>query len=301
MGGDRDGNPNVTAEVTERVCLLARWQAAELYYREIERLHDELSMTHASAELADRARIMSSSHEPYRVILREVLGRLVATRTAAEPRLQAMQGDLEPLLRGSDRPGRDLENAAPYTDPRELWEPLALCHRSLHAVGAGSVADGRLLDTLRRLAAFGLSLSRLDIRQESSVHARALDSITQALDLGSYLEWPEEEQIAFLVHELQCKRPLLPRTLPDAPELFEALDTLRAMARQPESCRGAYVISMARSASACRSVLLQREAGVVPASASSAVRDAATAACRRDHARLLASTVTASTSPASKR
>jgi phosphoenolpyruvate carboxylase len=255
MGGDRDGNPNVTAEVTERVCLLARWQAAELYYRDVERLHDELSMTHASAELVDRAQRMSTSHEPYRVILREVLGRLVATRNHAEP-----------LIRGSERPGRDLENAAPYTDPRELWEPLALCYHSLCSVGAGSVADGRLLDTLRRVAAFGLSLSRLDIRQESSVHARALDAVTQALELGSYLAWSEDERIAFLVRELQSKRPLLPRKLPGSPELIEALATLEAMAKQPESCRGAYVISMARSASDVLAVcLLQREAGVAPA------------------------------------
>lgn len=266
MGGDRDGNPNVTAEVTERVCLLARWQAAELYYRDVERLHDELSMTHASAELVDRAKRMSTSHEPYRVILREVLGRLVATRAHAEPRLQSMRDDLEPLIRGSERPGRDLENAEPYTDPRELWEPLALCYRSLCSVGAGSVADGRLLDTLRRVAAFGLSLSRLDIRQESSVHARALDAVTEALELGSYLAWSEDERIAFLVRELQSKRPLLPRKLPDAPELAETLATLQAMAKQPESCRGAYVISMARSASDVLAVcLLQREAGVTPA------------------------------------
>jgi phosphoenolpyruvate carboxylase len=266
MGGDRDGNPNVTAEVTAHVCLLARWQAAELYYREIEKLHDELSMTHGSAELLERAKRMSTSHEPYRVILREVLSRLVATRTLTERQLQITRDEIDPHLRGSDRPGRDLPNAEPYGDPRELWEPLALCHRSLCAVGAGSVAEGRLLDVLRRVAAFGISLSRLDIRQESSVHARALDAITQALDLGSYLAWSEDERIELLVRELSSKRPLLPRKLPDSPELIEALATLQAMARQPESCRGAYVISMARSASDVLAVcLLQREAGVVPA------------------------------------
>ena len=265
MGGDRDGNPNVTADVTEHVCLLARWQAAELYYREIEKLHDELSMTHASAELLERARRMSSSHEPYRVILREVLGRLVATRAVAEREMQA-RDEAEPHLRGSDRPGRDMPDAAPYRGPRELWEPLELCHRSLCSVGAGSVADGRLLDTLRRVAAFGLSLSRLDLRQESGVHARALDAVTRALDLGSYLAWSEEQRIDFLERELVSKRPLLPRMLPDSPELSEALATLQAMAGQPESCRGAYVISMARAASDVLAVcLLQREAGLTPA------------------------------------
>jgi phosphoenolpyruvate carboxylase len=66
MGGDRDGNPNVTPAVTEEVCLLARWQAAELYHREIARLHDELSMIHASPELAAR---VGNAHEPYRALL----------------------------------------------------------------------------------------------------------------------------------------------------------------------------------------------------------------------------------------
>ena len=265
MGGDRDGNPNVTAEVTEQVCLLARWQAAELYYRECERLHDELSLTRASDEL--RARVGESS-EPYRALLRDVLGRLVATRAECEPRLQALRAalqDLGPGVRGSDRPGRDAPEVAPYRDPRELWDALALCHRSLHAVGAGSVADGRLLDVLRRVAAFGLSLTRLDIRQESGVHARALAAVTEGLGLGSYLEWSEDERIAFLVHELDSPRPLLPRKLPDSPELRAVLDSLHVCAQQPPSCLGAYVISMARSASDMLAVhLLQREAGVEP-------------------------------------
>jgi phosphoenolpyruvate carboxylase len=265
MGGDRDGNPNVTATVTEEVCLLARWQAAELYYRECERLHDELSLTRASDELRER---VGDAGEPYRALLREVLGRLVVTRTECEPRLDALRealGDLGPELRGSDRPGRDAPEVAPYRDPRELWDALALCHRSLHAVGAGSVADGRLLDVLRRVAALGLSLTRLDIRQESSVHARALDAVTRGLGLGSYLEWAEEDRIAFLVRELESPRPLLPRKLPDCAELSDVLETLRVCLAQPPCSLGAYVISMARSASDMLAVhLLQREVGLEP-------------------------------------
>jgi phosphoenolpyruvate carboxylase len=265
MGGDRDGNPNVTATVTEQVCLLARWQAAELYYRECEQLHDELSLTRASDEL--RAQV-GDAGEPYRALLREVLGRLVATRTACEPRLNALSeavGDHSPKLRGSDRPGRDAPEVAPYRDPRELWDALALCHRSLHAVGAGRVADGRLLDVLRRVAAFGLSLTRLDIRQESGAHERALDAVTQGLGLGSYRQWSEEERIAFLVRELESPRPLLPRKLPDSPELSAVLETLRACAAQPPCALGAYVISMAKSASDMLAVhLLQREVGLEP-------------------------------------
>ena len=268
MGGDRDGNPNVTADVTEQACLLARWQAAELYYRETERLHDELSLTRASEELRARLGDMRDVGEPYRAMLREVLGRLVATRSACEPRLEALRessNDSGPALRGSDRPGRDAPRALPYADPAELWEPLALCHRSLHAVGAGSVADGRLLDVLRRVAAFGLTLTKLDIRQESGVHARTLDAITTALGVGSYLAWSEDERIEFLVRELGSPRPLLPRTLPDSAELTGVLDAMRVCAAQPPSCLGAYVISMTKCASDVLAVhLLQREIGVSP-------------------------------------
>jgi phosphoenolpyruvate carboxylase len=233
-GGDRDGNPNVTAAVTEEVLQLARRRAAGLYLREIEKLHDELSMTRASPEL--RARV-GDAGEPYRAILREVLAKLEAT---ASP--------------GSNR-------ALPYRDPHELWGPLALCHRSLLATGARSVAEGRLLDVLRRLAAFGLTLFRLDLRQEAGVHARAMDVITRALGLGGYLEWPEEKRVEFLAAELESPRRLLPRRLPDDPALADLLATLAVCARQPEGALGAYVISMASAPSDVLLLhLLQREA-----------------------------------------
>jgi phosphoenolpyruvate carboxylase len=144
-----------------------------------------------------------------------------------------------------------------------LWGPLSLCYRSLQAIGAGSIADARLLDVLRRVAALGLSLSKLDIRQESSVHARAMDAVTRALGLGSYLAWNEEQRVAFLVHELDSPRPLLPRRPPDDPLLMEVLATLQVCARQPDGVLGAYVISMATAPSDVLLVqLFQREAGL---------------------------------------
>ena len=69
IGGDRDGNPAVTAPVTETVCLLARWQAASLYLREIDALRLELSMHEGSAELIAR---VGEADEPYRLLLRDV-------------------------------------------------------------------------------------------------------------------------------------------------------------------------------------------------------------------------------------
>ena len=137
MGGDRDGNPNVTAAVTEEVCLLARWQAADLYLREVERLHDELSMTRASAELASR---VGNAAEPYRALLKEVLARLHATRETCESGLRVLHGKApQPVPRRGDHrpPGAADRTAPPYTDPHELWGPLALCYRSLQETGGG--------------------------------------------------------------------------------------------------------------------------------------------------------------------
>lgn len=79
MGGDRDGNPNVTPGVTFEVCLLSRWIAADLYSREIDALIRELSLTDCNSEL--RARV-GSVPEPYRALLRQVESRLMDTKKA---------------------------------------------------------------------------------------------------------------------------------------------------------------------------------------------------------------------------
>src|SRR5690606_36609713 len=88
MGGDRDGNPNVTAAVTREVLLLARWMAADLYLRDVDQLAAELSMQEASAEL--RAQV-GDSPEPYRALLKRLRERLRATRAWAE---EALHQDL---------------------------------------------------------------------------------------------------------------------------------------------------------------------------------------------------------------
>ncbi len=87
IGGDRDGNPSITPEVTRQATWLARWQAADLYLKEIVALRHELSLSasHASDEL--RARV-GPSREPYRTLLAEVRDRLAATRALAEEALE---------------------------------------------------------------------------------------------------------------------------------------------------------------------------------------------------------------------
>ena len=191
MGGDRDGNPNVTASITREVLLLARWMAADLYLRDVDNLAADLSMQQASPALLAR---VGESAEPYRSLLKQLRERLRATRSWA----QAALHEHVPA------------SAAVLQDNRELLEPLTLCYQSLHECGMGVIADGPLLDCLRRAATFGLFLVRLDVRQDSSRHAAAMSEITDYLGLGRYAEWDEEARLAFLLKELENRRPLLP-------------------------------------------------------------------------------------------
>lgn len=263
MGGDRDGNPNVTPEVTRQTCLLARWMAADLYFRDVDLLRAELSMAGCSDEL--RARV-GEAHEPYRHLLRDVRERLLATRRWAETELA--QGGAEPshgdIWLDPGVPGTSLTARTDiYIDVEDFREPLALCDRSLRATGNDVIADGRLADVLRRLGTFGLTLARLDIRQDAARHTQTLDAITRALGLGSYAEWSEQDRQDFLIRELEGRRPLLPHGLQPDAEVADVLDTFRMLARLPPDSLGAYIITMCAQPSDVLAVeLLQREAGI---------------------------------------
>jgi phosphoenolpyruvate carboxylase len=292
MGGDRDGNPNVTPEVTRQTCLLARWMAADLYFREVDLLRAELSMAECNPEL--RARV-GDAHEPYRHLLRDVRERLNATRSWAEAMLMLPDADMrsasavrtalgakvqpqshsqsqsqvrapaasagEPASQAASAAAP--EDASPYLDVAELRAPLELCDRSLRETGNDVIADGRLADILRRISAFGLTLARLDIRQESAKHTETLDTVTRALGLGSYAEWSEQERQDFLSRQLEGRRPLIPRDLEADDTVQEVLDTFRMLARIPSDSLGAYIITLASKASDVLAVeLLKREAGI---------------------------------------
>jgi phosphoenolpyruvate carboxylase len=244
MGGDRDGNPNVTAEVSRKVLLLARWMAADLYLRDVDRLAAELSMQQASDELRLRVGVHP---EPYRALLKQLRERLRATRAWAEAALD-----------NEVAPGPEVLH-----DNRELLEPLELCYHSLHASGMGVIAEGELLDCLRRAACFGLFLVRLDIRQDAARHAAAMAEITDYLGLGNYAEWDEEQRLEFLLRELDNRRPLLPSHHRPSAETAEVLATCRVIAAAPAASLGTYVISMAGAPSDVLAVqLLLKEAGL---------------------------------------
>ncbi|RSD33075.1 phosphoenolpyruvate carboxylase [Vibrio pectenicida] len=244
MGGDRDGNPFVTHTITREVMLLSRWKAADLYLDDINELISELSMTRCNDVVRKLAG--EDAHEPYRAILKQLRALLTETKHILDRKIK----------------GQDLTAKAPLQKIDQLWEPLYACYQSLHQCGMGIIADGSLLDTLRRIKAFGVHLVRLDIRQESTRHSDALSELTRYLGIGDYNHWNEQDKIAFLTNELASKRPLLPRNWHPSEPVQEVLDTCKIIANQPREAFGAYVISMARTASDVLAVhLLLQEAG----------------------------------------
>jgi len=263
MGGDRDGNPNVTAQTTDEVCWLSRWQAAELLQGDVEQLRSELSMASCSAAL--RAAV-GEHPEPYRQWLRGVRDRLLLTRDSLKARLDGEQV---------------VSDGAIYCDVADLRRDLMLCYDSLLAQGMATIAEGRLTDIIRCVNCFGLNLTPLDIRQESSRHAEVLDAVTRYIGVGHYCEWSETEKLAFLSAELKQQRPLIPAAffkqsleaswleslhgqVDYAIEgVYEVLQTCQTIARHPRSSFANYIISMAHSGSDVLAVmLLQREAGI---------------------------------------
>ncbi|WZZ29150.1 hypothetical protein YC2023_012551 [Brassica napus] len=166
--------------------------------------------------------------EPYRVVLGDVRDTLYHTR---ERTRQLLSNGIS-----------DIPEEATFTDVEQFLEPLELCYRSLCSSGDRPIADGTLLDFLRQVSTFGLSLVRLDIRQE---------------------DWSEERRQEWLLAELRGKRPLFGLDLPKTEEIADVLDTFKVISELPSDCFGAYIISMATSPSDVLVVeLLQRECHV---------------------------------------
>jgi phosphoenolpyruvate carboxylase len=242
MGGDRDGNPNVTHETTREVLLLARWAAADLYYRDLTGLIQDLSMSEASDDL--RNLVGADEVEPYRRLLKDL-----------REEIHVLKLEVEALLRGENPSKQSL-----IRETADLFDPMLLIWESLHVCGMDEIADGYLLDTLRRIATFGIDLVTLDIRQESTRHADVMAELTEALELGDYVTWDESKRCDFLRHELANPRPLIPYDFDPSDEVAEVIETCRVISKADPSSLGSYVISMAQQPSDVLAVMLLQKA-----------------------------------------
>ncbi|MGY1624814.1 phosphoenolpyruvate carboxylase [Geodermatophilus sp. SYSU D00965] len=270
IGGDRDGNPFVTADAVRRASTRQAETALGHHLAELLVLHDELSMsdrlvtpTPELYRLADASRDDSRfrADEPYRRATYGVHARLAATA-------QRVLGQVP-----GPPPHADLE---PYESPDELLADLATIDASLRSHGAGALADDRLARLREGVEVFGFHLCGLDMRQNSAVHAEVLaELLAWAGVCPEYAALDEDARVALLVGELRMRRPLV---RPDAQLSDTArgeLDVLTAAAEQvaalgPRAIPN-YVISMCESVSDVLEVaVLLKEVGLLdPGDASS--------------------------------
>jgi len=245
MGGDRDGNPNVTAKTTEEVVLLSRWEAANLYEKEFTKIIQKLSMHECSKQLKKK---VGNSQEPYRDYLRPIRNKLKTTQQEIEIFLNEKKPLKESLL---------------VQSISEIINPLKVVYNSLCEVNCKAIADGSVLDLLRRVYSFGLNLARLDIRQESKRHLKLMKSICKHLGLGDFEKWSEDEKISFLSREFKSKRSLISKDISFDKDDKETWSTFKMISKLPKECLGAYIISMASNVSDILAVMfLQKEAGI---------------------------------------
>ena len=244
MGGDRDGNPFVTSEVTKRVILLSRWEAAKLYEKSLTKLIRSYSMEKCSNKIL---KTTGKTFEPYRVYLRPLRDKLRTTHREIEQHLNY---------------GKPLNEKILLSEREEILKPLRVVRESLEQNQNENIASGDLLDLMRRAKCFGINLARLDIRQESSRHSQLLNEFIKRKSGRNYNSWSETEKIKYLSDKIRGKNSINKFIFKNK-ENKEVWSTFKALSSQPKECLGAYVISMTSSASDILSVMhLQKEANI---------------------------------------
>jgi phosphoenolpyruvate carboxylase len=266
IGGDRDGNPNVTADVVRLATGSAAYTALGRYTAELTALEQELSMssrlvavTDELSKLAEACDEPARGDEPYRRALRVIHGRLTATAA------QILDQEPDNLL--------DL-GLSPYETPGEMLADLNTVDASLRANGSALLADDRLSRLREAVHVFGFHLSGLDMRQNSDVHEEVVAELLAWSGVHpDYCSLSEDERVNILADELSTRRPLVG----DREQLSElarkelAIVTAgaRAVAIYGPPAVPNYIISMCRSVSdLLEAGILLKECGLLDASGS---------------------------------
>jgi phosphoenolpyruvate carboxylase len=268
IGGDRDGNPFVTPQVTTSVVDMSLEHSVRTLILLLARLIDEISvsMRHSeiSKELATSLQkdleLITNLDPRYRRLNYEEPYRLKLTciRAKLESTLLRMQ------RRSRHQPGID------YHSSDELLDDLMLLYDSLMANGGELIAHGTLEQSIRTVAAFGLTLTTLDVREHAEAHHSALAPLLDRVgDVERpYLSLTRPERLTVLSEEVASPRPLglSPAPLEDRDlTTFQTFESIRGLLNHfgPHACEG-YIISMTKGADdVLAAVVLAREAGLL--------------------------------------
>jgi phosphoenolpyruvate carboxylase len=264
IGGDRDGNPNVTADVVRLATGSAAYTALAHYFVELTALEEELSMSVRLVRIDDALRTLADTcgeparaDEPYRRALRVIHGRLTATATEILDRQPEHQLDL-----GMKR----------YETPGEFLADLDVVDTSLRGHGSAVLADDRLARLREAVHVFGFHLSGLDLRQNSDVHEEVITELFAWAGVHpDYRSLSEADRVQVLVAELATKRPLVRPGAKLSELARKELDITAAAARAVRVFGPAavpnYIISMCQSVSdMLEAAVFLKEAGLLDAS-----------------------------------
>jgi phosphoenolpyruvate carboxylase len=270
IGGDRDGNPFVTAEVMRGTLKLQSSRVMQFYLEELHTLGAELSIAAHLADVSEELRALAehspdtSPHrrgEPYRLAVSGIYARLAAT---------AEELDVEVIR-------KPVAKIAPYSTVKELQSDLDVLDRSLNANNARVIARGRLRLLRRAVDCFGFHLARLDMRQNSAVHERTVAELLDAAMPGmSYLALGEEARVGLLMNELRSTRPLISSFVKYSDETVGELAVFQAAAEAHAKFGSdaipQCIISMCQGMSDMLEVaLLLKEVGLINPSGRSAI------------------------------
>ena len=259
IGGDRDGNPNVTNAVTLDTLALQRTAVLRRYAGDMVGLMSVLSSSvrrvRVSADLVDTiARKAEFLGGPAQAIL---------TTYSVEPYRQILALVAEQLRRTEDRA------VGGYESPEEFVSDLELISASLWQFQGARIASAELQALIWRARVFGFHLAELEIRQHSRHHLAALDDIFRQTGVcANYIDLSEADKVELLAYEIASARPLIPtdlKFLPGTNDIIELFRMIRqAQARFGKASIRRYIVSMTHSTSDVLAVaLLAKEAGLL--------------------------------------
>lgn len=268
VGGDRDGHPLVTAEVTSESLRELRLNALIIIRHRLVDLAAKLS-------LADHQHAVPESLQQWIVARAEQLddaGSDAVMRNPGESWRQAVNLIIAglPLEVVRDHATSIDDAKGCYLNPGQLKPDLVLLDQALREAGAARIADMDVATIIRLLDSIGFHLATLDIRQNSAFHDRAMDQILAAAGLAEtdFSAWPEEKRLDFLSRELATPRPFLLPGRSAGSEAEAVLGCYRVLAehvaRYGTEGVGPLIVSMTRSCSDLLTVyLLARETGLL--------------------------------------